>query len=278
MALKFKVDGDGKVAVSKDGTVTLLQEDNTEVVADAAPLSGLFKTLGTLREQVRTAEEKAAELDKELRKVGATDEERAEVLALSRKARALSDKDMVEAGKLEELLQTRTAALREKYEKELAELRGTLSAKDSQVYNLEVGSKFAGINNTGRPFDGAKWTPTSDMVQALFEKNFRVENGKMVAYLRLPGTNDPKDPGERVYNAQGQPADFDEALAILRDKHPNRDKWKKSIATGADANAENADSLDAAIASGVKKSTMSPADKARFIELHGVDKYVDLPN
>jgi hypothetical protein len=104
---------------------------------------------------------------------------------------------------------------------QLAEATKTIEGKDSHIYRLEVGNRFA---TSGYLKEKTILGETPDLAEARFGKNFKIENGKVVPY----GAD-----GNQIYSRTkpGEIADFDEALAILVESHPGRDHILKG--TGA---------------------------------------------
>lgn len=215
----------------------VVKDGSEEFEMDPQHFPGLVRSrasMGELRTKLETAEEKLAAQDSILRKFGKTDEERARTLELAGKAKAFDDKKLIEAGEIEKVVNERIKTMAETHSAEIGTLKTSLTAKEQEIARLMIDEKFGGVTTTGRPLDRSTWLLTESAAKALFRENLKVENGKLVAYKRLPGTNGADDPGEKIFNASGGPATFDEALTILRDSHPERDQWQKSTASGAE--------------------------------------------
>lgn len=222
MAAKYKLGEDGK-PVFVDGKLVLVQDDGTETPFDAI---GVYKTLGTIRKERDDAQALAEAQSAKLKAFGASDEELEKAKERLKLARALDDKKLVDAGKVEEVVAERLKEHTAKTQEVIDALNGKLTAKDQLLRKTSISNRFA----TTKALDGYVLTP--DLAEAVFGDRFDLdENGQLVAY---------RDPGkkERIYSASGDGslASIDEALGVLLKAHPNHDKWKKSSnPNGSDA-------------------------------------------
>src|SRR5882724_7325815 len=210
--MKLKLTEDGKGALINDkGLPIYIRDDGTEVPFDApatvATISRLNGEAKSHREAKETAEAKLKLFE------GIEDAEAA------RKAvelmKNIDESKLLSAGKVEEI----KAAARRAAEEQVAAANKanaeTLKAAEadrdklrSELYSEKIGGSF---NRSKLIAD--KFAIPADMVQARFGKNFKVEDGKIIAYDAA---------GNKIFSAAkpGDIAEFDEALEILVNAYP----------------------------------------------------------
>jgi hypothetical protein len=129
----------------------------------------------------------------------------------------LKDKDLIEAGKVEEIKAAAIKAIEDKYAPVVAE-RDKLK---TDLYGERVGGQFARSK-----FISDKAAIPADIMQARFGTHFKDEDGKAVAYDAS---------GNKIYSRSkpGEAADFDEALEILIDAYPYKDSILKGTGGGS---------------------------------------------
>lgn len=131
----------------------------------------------------------------------------------------LDAKKLVDAGQVETVKAEAIKAVQEQY-KPIIEERDALKG---QLFQEKIGGSFARSK-----FIAEKVAVPSDMVEAMFGRAFKIEDGRVVAY-------DPN--GQKVFSRvrPGEPADFEEALEALVTAYPNKDAiLKASGGTGSD--------------------------------------------
>jgi hypothetical protein len=150
----------------------------------------------------------------------------AEALKALETIKNIDDKKLMDAGKVDELKAEIQKAMQEKLDKKqeiIDQLQGTVKEKEKTLHNELIGGRFARSE-----FIKEKLAILPDFVEARFGRHFMInEDGKVVAR---------DGDGKEIYSKEnpGSLADFDEALSILVDTHPDRDRIKKgSNATGA---------------------------------------------
>lgn len=124
----------------------------------------------------------------------------------------LNDKKLVDAGEVQKVKDQAIQSVRAEFEPVVKE-RDLFKA---QLFDEKIGGAFARSK-----FIGEKVAIPADFVQASFGKHFTIEDGKVVA----------KDSnGTQIFSRtrHGEPADFEEALSILVESHPQRDSILKS--------------------------------------------------
>jgi hypothetical protein len=263
--MKLKLDDKGNVVV-QDGKPVYVHDDGKEVAFDApntiATISRLNGEAKTNRERYEAAEGKLKSFD------GITDPE------IARKAletiKNIDDKKLVDAGKVEEV---RAAAVRAHEEQsratakahaeEVTRLKAENEKITSNFYAEKIGGSFSRSKFFSKDADSSfKFSVPPDMVQARFGHQFKIEDGKVVAY---------DSAGNKIYSRTrpGEIADFDEALETLVENYPYKDQILKG-SVGAGGGAGNGSGA------GGKKSlslaafnALSPKDRAKHMEEGG---------
>jgi hypothetical protein len=230
--MKLKLDADGH-AVLEGGHPVYVHDDGKEIAFDAARTTETIKRLNGEAQTHREAKEQA------LNQVGTLQQQMKVFEGLdpeaSRKAlqqlKDIGDGKLIEAGKLEEVrgaaqkeYEARLKTLTEEFGTKEGTLKAQAEALQGHLNNEIIGGSFARSK-----FIAEKLAIPMDLVQAAFGKNFKVEDGKLVALDAQ---------GNKVYSRArpGEPADFEEAIGQLVDQYPNRDHiLKASGASGSGA-------------------------------------------
>lgn len=124
----------------------------------------------------------------------------------------LLEAEKVEAFKrsLLEAAEAEKKTIKDSFQKQIETLEDENRKKESEIYRLVVSNSF-----TNSPYVRKLEAPP-DMIEAKFRDNFKVEDGIPVAYLN----------GDKVFsrNRPGELASFDEAIEIIIEKYPGKDK------------------------------------------------------
>lgn len=202
----WKVDENGAL-VLKDGNPVYVDASGREMSVDQNTISSRNNEAKEWRIKYEAAEAALAPF-KGLDPVKAK-----EAIELAGKIDA---KTLIEAGKVDEVKQQITQ-----------QFTGQLQEKD-KAYN-ELQSKFENLL-IGDVFKGSEFVRDNlavprDMFEATFRNNFKVEDGKVVAYDKA---------GNRMYSKSkmGEFADPEEAIQLLVEMHPQKDAIIKAN-TGA---------------------------------------------
>ncbi|MFC3338804.1 DUF6651 domain-containing protein [Paracandidimonas soli] len=253
--MKLKtVEVDGKVyAEVNDGKPVYVEDDGKETAFDAvstkATISRLFGENKSYRERAESAESKAKQFE------GIEDPQAA------RKAletvKNLDDKKLVDAGEVEKI----KSEVGKVYETKLAEETEKREKLEQQLHAEKIGGGFARSK-----FIADKLAIPSDLVQARFGSAFKVEDGDVIAY----DAN-----GNKIFSRSnpGAAAGFDEALEFLIEQYPQKDQ----ILKGSGQSGSGAKSGGGGGGQGLKRSEMDSAAKAKYIEEHGQQAYLQLP-
>lgn len=215
--MKLKLDASGH-AVLENGNPVYIHADGKEVAHDAAhtvaTITRLNSEAKTNRERAETAETKLKSFD------GITDAEAAKK-ALDT-VKNIDDKKLVDAGKVEELKAGILKAAKDSADaaaRTHAEELGKLKVENEKVTGLLYAEKIGG-SFTRSKLISEKFAIPADIVQARFGGNFRIEEGKVVAY---------DSSGNKIFSRSkpGEVAEFDEALETLVDAYPYKDQILK---------------------------------------------------
>lgn len=215
MKLKL-VTIEGKTyAEVQDGKPVFTADDGKDIAFDAVGTADTIKRLNAEAKGHREAKEAA---ETKLKTFEGIDDPGAAKDALTKIAN-LKDKDLIEAGKVEEIKAAAIKAVEDKYApvvQERDKLKGDL-------YSERVGGQFARSK-----FISEKVTVPADIMQARFGEHFKDEDGKAVAYDAS---------GNKIYSRAkpGETAGFDEALEILIDAYPYKDSLLKGTGGGSGA-------------------------------------------
>ena len=218
MKLKTVKVGEVEYAVIQDGKPVYVEENGNEVPVDVPAVRA---TVTRLSNEAKTNREAKEALDAKLKGF-----EGIEDAAAARKAletiKNIDQGQLIAAGKVEEI---KTAAQRAADEKVAAntkqfqdQLVATQAERDkfkNDLFSEKIGGAFARSK-----FINEKVAVPPDMLQALFGKQFTVEDGKIIA----------RDAAGNIINSSTkftEPADFDEAVETIVKQYPNRDRILK---------------------------------------------------
>lgn len=216
--MKLKtVEVEGKTyAELQDGKPVYVHDDGKEIAFDAP---GTVAKIGQLNGEAKGHREAKEAAEARLKDYEGIEDPAAALDAL-KKVQSLQDKELVDAGKVEEI---RTAVVQAKD----AEYKPIVEERDSlkKALNKEmIGGSFSRSK-----YITEKMAVPADIIEARFGSNFSIEDGKVVA----------KDAsGNQIYSKAnpGEAASFDEALEILIDQYPYKDNLLKGAGgTGSGA-------------------------------------------
>jgi hypothetical protein len=200
--MKLKLDDNGAAAVL-DGKPVYVHDDGREVAFDAP---GTVAAITRLNGEARTNRERAE-------------------MAEQRLKASLESRPPVDAGEIERVRVETAQAVEARYQPVVQER----DALHGELVKARIGGAFGGSR-----FIADKLAIPADLVEARFGGQFRIEDGQVVAF---DGTgNRIASPGN-----PGEPASFDEALAIIVQAYPYRDTiLKGSGASGSGAHGGGA--------------------------------------
>ena len=211
----WKKDGDGKLATDADGNPVYVQ-------ADGAEQSVTSQTIAQKNGEAKANRERAEKAETALKAFEGIDPAAART-ALETVSK-LDQKALIDAGEVDKVKDQLTA----QFNKTIDDTKADNEKLKAQVDNLTL----------GRALDGSKFIAENvavprDMFVATFGQNFKVVDGKIVAY---DGNGNPINAPGRM----GDHATVDEALQILVAAHPHKDAILKAKGTGGTGNPGNA--------------------------------------
>lgn len=217
--MPFKYDADGHIVLQEVNGQKLpvfVTADGKESPFDG---DGTVATISRLNGEAKGHRERAEKAETTLKAFEGITDPDAAIKALNT-VKNLDDKRLVDAGEVEKVKNQAIQSIRAEYEPVVKERDSLKTA----LFDEKIGGAFARSK-----FIGEKVAIPADFVQASFGKHFQIEDGKIVA----------KDAnGNQLFSRtrHGEPADFEEALSILVESHPQRDSiLKGSGASGGGA-------------------------------------------
>jgi len=230
--MPWKTQDDGTIAM-ENGNPIFVHSDGKEVPFDA---ESAIKRITALNEESKGHRLKAKELGDKLSMFSAITDPEEAVKALET-VRNLDAKKLVDAGQIDilknEMSRTFTekeSALTRQWIQKEQEYQAQLQKKDESVYSLMLNGKFA-----SSPLITEKTNLVPDIAANYFGKNFKVEGEgtdvKIVGYLN----------GERIPSRSkfGEPADFEEALSVIIEAYPFKDRILTSGSVGGSGSQGN---------------------------------------
>lgn len=216
MKLKtIEIDGVTYAAV-QDGKPVFTDEAGKDVAFDAP---GTIATITRLNGEAKSHREGKEAAERALKAFEGIADPAAALKALDTVG-SLDQKKLIDAGEVEKV----KAEIAKGYEEKLAAAAKRGDDLEAALYGEKIGGSFARSK-----FIAEKVAIPADFLQAKFGANFKIEDGKVVAY----GAD-----GNKLYSRAkpGETPDFDEALSLLIDADPSRDHvLKGDIKTGGGA-------------------------------------------
>nr|HNH29982.1 hypothetical protein [bacterium] len=188
---------DGKIAL-KDGNPIYIDNSGREMTVESTTIKRLNDESKTHREAKEAAEQKLKAFD------GIDPAKAKEAIETLGKIDA---KKLIDAGEVDKVRNE----IKNEFTKQLEEKDKGMQGLQSRIDNMLIDSVF-----TNSEFVRENIAVPQDMFQASFRQNFRIEDGKIVAYDKA---------GNRLMSKQrvGEFADAEEALQLLVDQHSQKD-------------------------------------------------------
>lgn len=198
--MKLKLDDKGNV-VLQDGKPVYIMDDGAEVAFDAVAVT---KKIATLNTEAKDNRLKLTDLTTKLEAFADLDPVAAK--AALEKVTSLQGKKLLDTGEVDKLKADIEAGWKTKLDKAI----GELDTLKGQLVEEKIGGSFARSK-----FIAEKLAIPSDVVQAFFGKNFKLEEGRVNAY----------DGNGNLIRSRENPsvaAPFEEALSVLVDGYANK--------------------------------------------------------
>lgn len=204
--MKLKLDAEGH-AVLSDGKPVYVHDDGKEVAFDAPGTVATITRLNGEARDHRVAKEKA---ETDLKAFAGITDPAAALKALETMS-SLDQKKLIDAGEVDRVKSEAIKAVEEKYAPIVAE-RDKLQG---ELHGEKIGGAFSRSK-----FIADKLAIPADLAQARFGANFKLEDGKVVAYDQS---------GNKLYSkaSPGNLAEFDEAFELIVDAYPYKDNILK---------------------------------------------------
>lgn len=259
--LKLKVDENGHVMV-QDGKPVYVHEDGKEAPFDVNAAMQKIADLNKESMDHRLSATKVVEvLDKYKDKDGNFLDPDVAFKAIET-VKNYSDKEMFDATQVESMKSQMNKAYTEKTENllkahrtQLDELSGMVNKKDAAIFKLLVKDRFA-----GSPFVTGKMILPPDIAADYFGGNFKVEGEpdslRVVGYLGDSQILSRERPGT--------PASFEEAIEVIVDHYPLKDRIMRGTGTGSGSSG-NSGNQGGGFSSSNELSKLPPVERLKEI-------------
>jgi len=259
--LKLKVDEQGHVIV-QDGKPVYIYEDGKEAPFDVNAAMQKISDLNKESMDHRLAATKVVEtLDRYKDKDGNFIDPDVAFKAMET-VKNYSDKEMFDATQVESMKTQMNRAYTEKTENmlkshrtQLDELSGMVSKKDAAIFKLLVKDRFA-----GSPYVTNKMILPPDIAADYFGGHFKVEGEpdslRVVGYLGDSQILSRERPGT--------PASFEEAIEVIVDHYPLKDRIMRGTGTGSGSSG-NAGDKAGGYSSANELSKLPPVERLKAI-------------
>jgi len=228
--MKLKLDDAGNVVVA-DGKPVYVFDDGKEAPFDVPDMYGKLARDGRRNSELQKALEAS---DVRIKAFDGLDDPEAARKALET-VQNLKAGDLVKAGKVEEIraeaakaAEERVAAASKKYAEDLAVTQKERDELRTSLYDEKIGGSFSRSK-----FIAEKIAVPTDLLQAQFGRNFKIEDGKIVARDAA---------GNPIYSRAkpGEIAEFDEALETIVNSYAHKDMILKGTgSSGSGARPTN---------------------------------------
>lgn len=260
MALILKLDAE-KHAVLQDGKPVYIDDadNNREFAFDAEQMRS---KISELNGESKTHRLSAKDFKEKLEKFGELNPE--DVNNVMAMVSELGGVDGLNKLKLKSGVDIEAIkkSITEAYEAKLLTANKTIESLIENERKLLIGNGFAGSQ-----FLAEKTILPGDLAEAYFGKHFKIEDGKVVAYLGENKIFSKARPGEL--------ASVDEALEIIVEAYPMRDRILKAPGGGGGGNGGGNGGRNTTVKS--RSEFKTDAEKSKFISENGLDAFKALP-
>lgn len=207
---KWKIDADGKIE-TKDGNPILVDASGAEKTMGIDTIN----RLNSEAKEHRIGKEKAEEKLLAFKDIDPTKAKEA-----LEKLSKLGAKELIDSGEVERLKEQ----IKGEFTAQLTEKDGALNTATDRINKMLVDNMFSGSDFVRNGLMIPK-----DFFQSNFRENFKVEDGKVIAYDKA---------GNRLMSKErvGEYAEGDEAFKLLVDQHPSKEQILKKDAGNGSGN------------------------------------------
>lgn len=193
-----EIEGKSYAVLNDQGLPLYVHDDGKEVGFDAVQT---VAKIGQLNAEAKNHREAKEQAETSLKAFEGLDASKAKQALQT--VQNLDAKKLVDAGEIEKVKTELTEALKQTYEPQLQQLTKERDQVQNQLHQELIGGGFARSK-----FIQDNIAIPTDMIQATFGNNFKIEDGKVVGY----DAN-----GQKLYSRTrpGEIAGFDEALETL---------------------------------------------------------------
>jgi len=258
--VKLKLDENGN-AVLADGKPVYIHPDGKEAPFDAEAavrrITNLTEEKDRHYSNVEKLKEKIAAFE------GIEDPEKAKKALETLKN--LDDKKLIDAGEVDalkrqmaEVFEQERAQLTQQLEQERSEAQEKLESSAQRIRRLMIDSQFS--KSPWFSGEQPKTILPPDIAAEHFGKFFKVEEDSVVGYLN----------GNKILSRErvGEPAGFEEALSVIIDGYPMKDRILRESGGGS-GSAGNTGAGSGNSISRASFDQMSPHDRAAFVSKGG---------
>lgn len=242
--MKLKLGEDGHVVVS-DGKPVYLKDDGSEVAFDVV---GTVATISRLNGEAKGHRERAEAAEKALKAFDGLSDPAAARKALETVAN-LDAKKLIDAGEVERV----KGEISKAFEEKLTAAQKLAQDLEGALYSEKIGGAFARSK-----FITERIAVPSHMVQATYGKNFKLEDGKVVAY----DAN-----GQKIYSRAnpGELAGFEEAIEQVVMADPFKEHILKGTGGAGSGARPGNGATGSKIMSNAEFQKLAPKDRASFM-------------
>ncbi|WKN20819.1 DUF6651 domain-containing protein [Azotobacter vinelandii] len=262
--MPFKIDENGAIVTQEVNGQKLPIFVHTD--GKEAPFDGdsILHSIRSRAEQSQRVEAENKEFREKLKAFEGIEDADAARKALET-LKNIDEGKLIQAGKVEEIksaaakaAQEQVAAASKAHAEELARTKQDLEKITGELYAEKIGGAF-----TRSKLIAEKFAIPADLVQARFGQQFKIEDGKVVAYDQA---------SNKIFSRTkpGEVADFEEALETLVDQYPYRDHiLKASGANGGGAPAGNGGNPGKKTLNRAAFDQLDPAEKVAHVRSGG---------
>lgn len=248
---KVKVDPDknNSPVFTEDGKIVYIDPQGQELPLDPVAMYNKISELGKTNQKDR---EKYTQLRDQFSIFEGVDDLakwKEEADKAIETVKNFNDKDWMKADKVDQLKREMSDAYEDKLKQAKASFgeiensyKSTIEKKDAQIRTLLVSNKFA--NSVYFSGEKRKANLLPDIAEAYFGHHFRVEENDKTGKIDVVAYHANGDQIISKINP-GELADFDEAIGVIIDTHPQKDYFLRAAPGGSGSSGGSGDDVGA---------------------------------